>query len=277
VSLEFFGQFLLRNGELEEIQLRQALERMQQLNPFLGDLAVAAGFASEADCRRVSDEQRRTDLPFGELAVRMGVLNSIELEELLQKQQRTRVDLSAALVLQGCLPEERVRVLFDQWKAEQQVLPEASAALPAGLAGHPTAATALALFPRLCRRVASLQVKVGSGDHLGELPDHVLVCSVDVVGTRPLRTSLLVSRPFGEKLAQGLLGMQLDVLASELALEAVAEFLNVWMGNVVAALEQQAHGVRLEPPTYCVLPTKGIRFPVVTENEGTGELVLEPL
>ena len=277
MRLEFFGQFLLRHGELQEIELRQAIERMQELNPYLGDLAVVAGFATEADCRRVNDEQRRNDLPFGELAMQMGVLNAVELEELLEKQQKTRVSLAAALIQLGHLPEDRLRVLFDQWKSEQQAEPAASTALPRALADHPTVESALDLFPRLCRRVATLSVKVGRGLELSRPPDRVLVCSVDVVGTRPLRTILLVDRAFGEKLARGLLGMQLDTLAGELALEAVGEFLNIWMGNVVASLEQHAHGLRLLAPAYCVLPTEGFVFPVVTENDGNGEIVLATL
>lgn len=277
MSLEFFGQFLLRQGELEEIQLRQALELMQELNCYLGDLAVAEGFATEADCRRVNDEQRRKDVPFGELAMRMGVLNAIELEELLQKQQKTRVDLAAAVIELGYQPEARLRALFDQWKSEQQAEPVASTALPPVLAEHPTAATAIGLLPRLCLRVASLPVKVGRWEDLGVLPKRVLVASVEVVGTRPLRATLFADPAFGEKLARGLLGMQLDALAGELALDAVAEFLNVWMGNVVATLEPHAHGLRLEAPACGVLPTTGTLFPVVSENDGSAEIILEPL
>ncbi len=69
--------------------------------------------------------------------------------------------------------------------------------------------------------------------------------------------------------------MQLDALAGELALEAVGEFLNVLMGNVVATLEGEALELRLEPASYGVLPKTGWRFGVVTEAAGFAEIVLE--
>lgn len=272
---EFFGQFLLRRGEVDEVQLRQALELMDELNPNLGTLAVAEGFATEADCRRVNDEQRRTDLPFGELAMQMGVLNSIELEELLQQQRETRVDLGAALVELGCLPDDRVLELLDEWKCEQQGSPDAEVALPPALHGSPTAEAVLRLLPRMFRRVADLPVRVGEAEPLEQIPERILVASVEAWGTRPLQVTLLVDSRFGERLARGLLGMALDSLASELALEAVGEFLNVLMGGVVCALEGQAHELRLEPPRFGVLPTTGWVFPVASEAHGGADLVLE--
>lgn len=275
MSLEFFGQYLIRQGELDEGQLRQAIDLMRELNMHLGDLAVAEGFATESDCRRVNDEQRRTDLPFGELAMQMGVLNSIELEELLQQQRDTRVDLSDALIELSYLPADRLRALHDEWKCEQEAESVPSAQLPGALADHPTAELAMALLPRMCQRVADLQVKIGGGVALDRAPERVLVASIDAVGTRPLRVTLLVDAKFGEKLARGLLGMKLDALAGELALEAVAEFLNILMGTVVATLEEQAHELRLEPPRFGVLPTRGIVFPIVSEADGSAEVVLE--
>ena len=272
---EFFGQFLLRRGEIEELQLRQALDLMEELNPTVGTLAVAEGFASEADCRRVNDEQRRTDLPFGELAMQMGVLNSIELEELLQQQRETRVDLAAALVELGCLPDDTARDLYDEWKSEQEQFPSLGVELPAPLHGSPTADLVVGLIEKMFRRVADLPVRLGEGEALGESPDRVLLASTDAVGTRPLRVTLLVDQVFGEKLARGLLGMELESLAAELALEAVGEFLNIMMGNVLATLEEQGYELRLEAPRYGVLPTSGWVFPIVSEADGSAELVIE--
>ncbi len=277
MSPEFFGQFLLRRGEIDEAQLRQALDLMEELNPTLGQLAVGEGFASEADCRRVNDEQRNKDLPFGELAMQMGVLNSIELEELLQQQRETRVDLAAALVELGCLPDDRARELHDEWKSEQQLAQPPAVELPAALHGSPTAERVVALLPRLFRRVVDLPVKLGTGEALPGETDRVLVASIQAVGTRPLRVTLMVDRPFGERLARGLLGMQLEALASELALEAVGEFLNVMLGNVVGNLASEGVELRLEAPVYGVLPEAGWTFPVVTEADGSAELVLEIL
>lgn len=274
---EFFGQFLIRRGEIDAQQLREALDLMEELNLQLGALAVAEGFATEADCRRVNDEQRRTDLPFGELAMRMGVLSAIELEELLQQQRETRVDLGAALAELGSLPDDRARDLHDEWKSEQEQQAEVGVDLPALLHGSPSAELVVGLLPRMFRRVADLEVMLGPGEPIGQPSGRVLVASIDAVGTRPVRVTLLVDQPFGERLARGLLGMELDSLASELALEAVGEFLNVMMGNVVGTLEERSYLLRLESPRYGVLPSGGWVFPISSEADGEAELVVEIL
>jgi len=67
MRVKFFGQVLLEQGEIDELQLRQALDLMERENRTIGELAVSAGFASEAEGRRVNGEQRRLDLSFGEL------------------------------------------------------------------------------------------------------------------------------------------------------------------------------------------------------------------
>ena len=105
----------------------------------------------------------------------------------------------------------------------------------------------------------------------------MLVASLSVIGIQGMRITMLVEASFGGKLATGILGMPLDDLASELALEAVGEFLNMLMGNVVAALEEEAIELRLEPPTYGVLPTSGWCFPLVTESAGDANVILELL
>jgi hypothetical protein len=274
---QVFGQFLLGRGEIDEAQLRQAVELMHELNSPLGVLAVGEGFATEADCQRVNEEQRRTDLPFGELAMQMGVLNSIELEELLQQQRETRVDLVSALVELGCLSDDLARDLHDSWKSAQPAQPEIVLDLPAALHGSPTAEWVVALAAPLLRRVADLEVQMGAAEALEGPVDHVLVACAEAVGTRPLRVTLMLEQRFGERLARGLLGMELDTLASELALEAVGEFLNVMMGNVIVGLEARGVELRLEPPRYGVLPDAGWMFPIVSEADGSAKLVLEPL
>ena len=230
MTTKFFGQFLLECGEIDEAELRLALELMEKENLTLGEFAVRSGFATEADCRRVNGEQRRKDVPFGELAVHMGVLNSVELEELLQRQRETRLELSTALVNLEFLPADRMHALSDAFKSEQRQLLPGEVELPPALARHPVAAATVRRLVRFCQRVGRLEVKVGScvsATEVAPLPDEVLVASLVVRGIQGMTITMIVSGSFGEKLAVGILGMELAELASELALEAVGEFLNV--------------------------------------------------
>jgi CheY-specific phosphatase CheX len=277
MRVKFFGQFLFEQGEIDELQLRQALDLMERENQTLGELAVSAGFASRAESRRVNGEQRRLDLPFGELAVRMGVLNSVELEELLLVQLEARLNLEEAIVRLGLIPEDRVGALLDAFKQEQHQELDGSGEieLPPALQGNRVAERLLSLLPRMCRRVARLDVKMGRGEPLDSLLEEVLVASLEVAGSHGVVMTLAAERSFGEMLALGISGIDDKSLASELAVDALGEFLNVLAGNVAASLEAQGLENRLEAPKFGVLPTEGTRFPIAS-NYGQAVFVLLP-
>jgi len=279
MRVKFFGQFLIEQGEIDELQLRQALNLMERENRSIGELAVIAGFASEAEARRVHGEQRRLDLPMGELAVRMGVLNSVELEELLLVQLQTRLNLEEAIVRLGLIPEDRVARLLDAFKQEQGQHQELDGAgeieLPPALCGNRVAERLLSLLPRMCCRVGRLEVKIGRGEPLDSLLEQVLVASLEIVGSHGVVMTLAAERGFGEMLALGISGIDDKLLASELAVDALGEFLNVLAGNVAASLEAEGLESRLQAPKFGVLPTEGTRFPIAS-NYGSAEFVLLP-
>ena len=277
MSARFFGQFLLEKGEIDALHLRQSLDLMGRENLTLGELAVFKGFASEAETRRVGGEQRRRDLPFGELAVKMGVLNSVEIEELLLLQLETRVNLEDAIVRLGFLPEDRAALLLDEFKQERgrELQGSCDVELPPELCDNPVAERLVLLLPRMLRRVARIEVEIESGEPLDCLLSQVLVASLEIVGTRGLLMTLAADRDFGEKLAVGVAGIGDASLASELAVDALGEFLNVLAGNAVTALEAEGLENRLEAPKFGVLPTEGTRFPIAS-NYGEAVFVLLP-
>ena len=61
MSVVFFGQFLIERGEIDEAELREALNLMEYENRTLGEIAVDVNYTSAADARRVNGEQRRLD------------------------------------------------------------------------------------------------------------------------------------------------------------------------------------------------------------------------
>jgi hypothetical protein len=275
VSAKFFGQFLLEQGAIDAMQLRAALDLMERENQTIGEIAIAGGFASAAECRRVHGEQRRKDLPWGELAVQMGVLNNIELDELLRIQRGTRLPLAGALVHLELLAADQARALHDAFKSEQTDVP-AELELPGALAGNRAAEVTVELLTRLLRRIVGIDAQLGPGREVEALPEGALLASVPVVGTHGVRITMIVETRFGEKLAAGLLGFDLEDLAAELSLDAIGEFLNVLAGNVVSLLDEVLE-FRLEPPCYGVLPTAGYAFDLETEGDGRAQLILELL
>ena len=91
MSVKFFGDFLLGEGQVERHQLRQALEHMSWLNRRIGELAVKRNLMSPDDVDRVLEAQMGSDVLFGELAVQLGLLDARQLEELLEDQHGRRV------------------------------------------------------------------------------------------------------------------------------------------------------------------------------------------
>jgi CheY-specific phosphatase CheX len=248
---------------------------MELENQTLGELAVAAGFASEADCRRVNGEQRRLDRPFGELAVDMGILNSIELEELLQRQQVSRVDVSDALLRLGHVVQDRMALLLDQFKQEQAPYACGGVDLPEGLRGNRFARSLVELLPRFCERIGRLEVKVKPAKTFDTLDGRDLIASLVVVANPGVEMALVADRSVGEKLASGISGLDLSTLPAELAVDALGEFLNVFAGNVMGALEREGVESRLEAPRFGVLPSEGFEFEMVSLFGGAS-FVLTP-
>ncbi|MBW2272436.1 MAG: hypothetical protein JRG96_04135 [Deltaproteobacteria bacterium] len=276
MSVKFFGQYLIEQGEIDAASLREALDLMELENQTLGEHAVAAGFAREADCRRVNGEQRRLDRPFGELAVDMGILNSVELEELLLRQQMSRLEVSDALLRLGHVVQDRMALLLDRFKQEQAPHACGSVELPEGLRGNRLARSLVDLLPRFCVRVGGLELKVKPPVAVTTLDPRDLVASVVVVANPGVEMALLADCGFGQKLASGISGLDLSTQPVELAVDALGEFLNVLAGNVMSALEQdEGLECRLEAPRFGVLPGEGYEFELVSLC-GEASFVLAP-
>ena len=85
MGVRFLGQFLIDQGEVDASHVREALQRMEDANPTLGELAIKHGYMTQRGAAQVSAAQRNEDLPFGDMAVKMGFLTSEELIDVLQR------------------------------------------------------------------------------------------------------------------------------------------------------------------------------------------------
>ena len=150
MSVKFFGQFLIEQGEIDAGQLREALERMQSRNRSLGDLAIAEGLLAPGDAERINAAQREVDRPFGELAVSMGLLPAEDVEKLLRRQREQRLPLGEALLELGHLPVTRLGALLDCFKIDQSPYETGQILLPSALTRLRLAPLILDLLPRFC-------------------------------------------------------------------------------------------------------------------------------
>jgi hypothetical protein len=274
VSVKFFGQFLIEQGEVDAQQLRQAIEWMATQNVDLGTLAVRHGLLTPEDTRRVHREQRRQDAPFGEIAVQLGLLSPAQVEQLLREQDKVRVRLGEALVRLGHLSEDKLGSLLDAFKADQSAYEISTAEmLPAALKGNEMAAITLDLVKKLSARLAGVVVKMAPATSCSLAGDGAFNASVKIRGAQGLGLALVADIELAKKLGGAATAYLGRTPSRELVEDALGEFLNVVAGNAIALLERKGVACELDPPRLGQTPAGGHCFDLVT-SAGRGVLVL---
>ena len=251
MSVKFFGQFLIDQGEIDASHVRHALELMEAENPTLGELAVSQGFMLRRQTVQVSAQQRSRDLAFGDLAVEMGLLSSAQLVELIRRQRSQRLPIGQALVRLGHLEKDRLGTLLDAYKTDQAQYSVGEMLLPDALANHRLARYVLDLLPRFLMRVARMPAKVGDIRTFDGAPGFADVrVSIPLSGVRGLEVALVSDSEFAEALATAASGLSPRDLDPEMVADGVGEFLNVLVGNAASVMTREGHSVELGSPDY---------------------------
>lgn len=251
MSVKFFGQFMIDQGEVDASHVREALDLMDERNRTLGELAIEAGYMTVRQAVQVSGEQRIRDLAFGDLAVDLGVLTAEQLVETLQCQRAQRLPIGETLVLLGHLESDRLGMLLDAFKADQAQYDITEANLPEGLANHRVAHCVIDLLPRFLMRVARMSAKIGRVHAYRVQPHFVQVkVSVPVTGVHSLEVGLVCDREFAESLAIASTGLSASDLDPEMVADGIGEFLNVLAGNAVCKMASEGQRIELGPPDY---------------------------
>jgi hypothetical protein len=251
MSVKFFGQYLIDQGEVDASHVREALALMDQENASFGEIAVREGLMQSAAVARVHAGQRTRDASFGDLAVEMGLLAPADLVKVLKRQREERVLMGEALVQLGHLGADRLGTALDAYKADQAQYEVSDVTLPDGLASHHVTRWVIELFPRFLMRVARMPGKVGDVRSFDGAPEFAEVrVSVPMLGGRGLEVALVSDEAFAEALAMEAAGLDRSDLDAELVADGVGEFLNVLCGNAASAMTREGHRVELGPPDY---------------------------
>jgi hypothetical protein len=274
MSVKFFGQFLIEQGEVDTANVRQALDLLAETNRSLGDVAVAEGMMDAAGCDRVQQAQRNVDKPFGDLAVDLGLLTAPQLVACLGIQRESRMMIGQALVELGYLAEDRLGLMLDQFKLDQAPYQVSiMQQLPDPLANNRIAPYVLDLLPKFAMRMAQVSVKVGAPQVLCESPGFGFRVSLPIHGHRGLEITLVGDDAFCRKIAAATSDMAEGALDHELVADGVGEFLNVLCGNAMSALERDGVPTELGYPDYDAELSDGWLFDLATSC-GRAALVL---
>jgi hypothetical protein len=242
---------LIAKGEIDAVHLREAIDLMECRNQTLGDLAVSLGLMAARDVAGVHASQRMRDMPFGDLCVQNGLLSSSELVDLLRRQLDRRLLIGDALVELGYLASDQLAALLDVFKIDQSKYASDRFELPDALANHRATRPTLTLLPRFAMRVAQLEVKVGTVHRFESPPDFAeFRVSLPLRGLQGLDVAFVANSDFAERLAVATMGTDPGQIDSELVVDGIGEFLNVYLGNVVAKLSVDGHPMVLGTPDY---------------------------
>jgi CheY-specific phosphatase CheX len=132
------------------------------------------------------------------------------------------------------------------------------------------------LVPKHCLRVASLHVKVSSGEPLEEVPDLRYRVSVSMRGVSALEVALSGDRDFALPLASATAGLDPENCDEELVEDGLGEFLHVVAGNALTVVASEGVRSHLSPPDLGAWPAKGYAFEIIA-TQGHGILVMAPI
>ncbi len=276
MSVKFFGQYLIEEGEVDAGHVREALDLVGQTNKSLGQIAVDESLMTDGDVTRVNQAQRGNDTPFGDLAVEMGLLTSEQLVDCLCMQRERRLMIGEALVHLGHLGTERLGPMLDAFKTDQsQYELGALGQLPDPLVNNRVAPYVIDLLPKFCMRIAQIRVKVGDAQVLAVAPDWPHRVSLPIHAHRGLDVTLMGDRDFVARLASGTSGIAEEKLDRDLMLDGVGEFLNVLAGNAISALERTGVQAELGTPDHDAELADGWLFDLATSSGRAALLLMQ--
>jgi len=104
------GEFLLRQGIIDEDQLKHALSEQERTGIMLSKILVRLGMVSEDTLTNILGVQMQstTKMRIGEMLMAQGYITEAQLEKALEQQKVTGQRLGKTLVSLGFMPEEKL-------------------------------------------------------------------------------------------------------------------------------------------------------------------------
>jgi hypothetical protein len=243
-----FGQFLLTRGLVSEPGLRDALAKQRATIVPVGALAIESSYLTEEQVRTIGEAQRVVDKRLGEIALERAWLTADQLRELLETQADRRQLLGEVLVQSGQLTAAAMEHAIAEFEALQGEHAEQLHTMLNTLPFSEVIRSLLDFTAKHFLRTTRQSVKMTSVNFERCLdmdgPTGSRFFSQRAVGDRSLIFGLLLDEPAILYLASRMLNEERGAL-DELVLDSVCEFVNMIVGNCLAALRK--NGIRLHP------------------------------
>ncbi len=271
---EFFGPFLVSKRAITADQLAQAEAHVSQRNARLGELAVERGLLSNDDAVAINRKQREIDSPFGEIAVADGALTRFQVDQLLELQKQRRVRIGDAVVAIGAMAEDEIEGYFREYQLraqEQSAKPDGATAT---VSAPPFVDAFLSSLPKVARRSAQLQLKVGGGHPVTERSKLEYSVLMEIQGSPGFEITMSANEELAQVLMIGVLGEGFaDMDDPSFFDDSLGEFLTLIAAQTIKVLNEDGADLRLQSPCFeFEYPNEGIAYPLMCP-QGQGTIV----
>ena len=262
MAVQFFGQFLIQEQAVKVENLREALDLMEQRNRSFCELAQDQGFLSTLDAERLTSMESSSSETASQVAVEEKLMTVEQVEQVLREQQSRRLRIGEGLVELGYLDNDKLDGLLERFHSEQSRYELGKVSLPPELRGNLAAEYVVDFFPKLIEQVSNIKLKV-SPDSSTQVEPMSMIASLAIFGGAGVRVSLTSDEDFARALLTGVAGA-LPNPDHETLQSVLAEFLNIVLGNAIAALERHNISVELDTPELGVVASSSFWFPLVS-------------
>ena len=250
---QYLAQYLLNNNFLNADQVRDILENEQQHRVKLGVLAINKGVMNAVQVEKVHKLQVRADKRFGEIAVEEGFLTEAQVEELLSIQADGNLNLGQAVIDKGFMSLGELESALEQYKKDNAfAVMEAvdkieikGTEFTEGEELREIYGGYVELFIRsLLRFVNTTSLIMPEQPVLDVAQKHLI--SQKMVGESAFAVGILLAEDTLIEMARRYSEEEITEV-DELAIDSVAEFLNVTNGLYIVNLSNQGIDMDLEP------------------------------
>lgn len=254
---QYFAQYLLNNRFLTQRQVREALEEEQEHKVKLGLIAMTENLLTAKQVEEVHRLQESCDQRFGEVAIGAGLLTKEQVDHLLKAQESGNLNFGQAVIDKKFMKLEELENAVESYRKSnqlsiQEALNETDIA-KIDFTGieemKELYCEYVDLFLRtLIRFMDTTGVILTSEYPVCESKDTWLF-SQKMTGDMAINVGIMVSEPVLLEMAKRYSGEKMKEV-DELALDSVAEYLNLTNGLFVVNLSNRHFEIDLEPQKF---------------------------
>lgn len=248
MATKLFGQFLLERGVISREALLDAARYQSSINMPLAALALENGYLTREQIAWLDAQAHGSDKAFMEAVLQGGVLSVEQMEHLSKQRSERWILLGAALVERGHMTLAQLNDMIELYRKEQ-IVPDADVvSMPIDVGDKELVQAMIQVTVDIFLHYTRQIVKIMSVERVtGEPGDITYLFAQSITGDRVFCYALAMSEELTLSIASRMLQEETREI-NAVVLDAVAEFVNVVVGNGCAKLSLTNVKVSAEPP-----------------------------